>query len=69
MRKTNTLEVNENCEFYTSKEVKSHLKIQDCNLAHLRQQGRLSFIKKGNAFLYDKTSIHEFALSLEGKKV
>lgn len=35
-----------------SKEVKKKLKISDCDLAHLRQDGLLSFIKQGNAFLY-----------------
>lgn len=35
-----------------SKEVKKELKILDCDLPHLRQDGLLGFIKQGNAFLY-----------------
>lgn len=41
----------------TSKETKVFLKIQDCDLAHIRNAGKLKFIKKGNAFLYDKKSV------------
>ena len=41
----------------TSKEAKVFLKIQDCELAHIRNAGKLKFIKKGNAFLYDKESV------------
>lgn len=43
--------------FLTSKETKSVLKIQDCDLAHIRNAGKLQFTKKGNAFLYSKESI------------
>jgi len=41
----------------TSKEAKEFLKIQDCDLAHIRNAGKLKFIKKGNAFLHDKESV------------
>lgn len=40
-----------------SKEAKIFLKIQDCELAHIRNTGKIKFIKKGNAFLYDKESV------------
>ena len=48
-----------NCSntYLTSKEAKAALKIQDCDLAHIRNAGKLDFIKKGNAFLYLKQSI------------
>lgn len=39
-------------EFYTSKEVKLVLKIQDCTLAHIRHAGKLHYKRKGNAYLY-----------------
>jgi hypothetical protein len=46
-------------EFYTSKEVKLALKIQDCTLAHIRLAGKLNFTKNGNSYLYYKdVSIH-----------
>ncbi|WP_445733789.1 hypothetical protein [Mariniflexile sp.] len=44
----------------TSKEAKVFLKIQDCDLAHIRNAGKLKFIKKGNAFLYDKESVEAY---------
>jgi len=44
----------------TSKEAKAVLKVQDCDLAHIRNAGKLKFTKKGNAFMYSKESIDEF---------
>jgi hypothetical protein len=36
-----------------SKEVEKVLKIDSCELMHLRTAGKLRFEKKGNAYLYD----------------
>lgn len=47
-------------KFLTSKEAKKTLKVQDCDLAHIRNAGKLKFEKKGNAFMYSKESIDEF---------
>jgi hypothetical protein len=44
-------------QFLTSKEAKAELKVQDCDLAHIRNAGKLQFTKKGNAFLYSKESV------------
>lgn len=44
-------------QFLTSKEAKAELKVQDCDLAHIRNAGKLQFTKKGNAYLYSKESI------------
>lgn len=44
-------------EFLTSKEAKVELKVQDCDLAHIRNAGKLQFYKKGNDYLYSKESI------------
>ena len=44
-------------EYYTSKEVKMYLKIQDCDLAHTRQAGKLKYKKSGNSYLYCKDSV------------
>ena len=49
----------------TSKETKALLKIQDCELAHIRNAGKIKFIKKGNAYLYTKESIDKYS---ENKK-
>ena len=47
-------------DFFTSKEVKSILRIKDCDLAHNRNAGKLLFTKKGNAFMYSKESVDDF---------
>ena len=36
----------------SSKETKKILKVSDCRLSHMRKEGELVFMKKGNAFLY-----------------
>ena len=46
--------------YLNSKEAKTVLKIQDCDLMHLRTSGKLNFLKKGNAFMYSKESINDF---------
>lgn len=47
-------------KYLTSKETKKELKVQDCDLAHIRNSGKLQFTKKGNSYLYLKESIEEF---------
>lgn len=47
-------------KYLNSKEAKAVLKVQDCDLAHIRNAGKLKFEKKGNAFLYSKESLEEF---------
>ena len=54
----------ENLEYLSSKEAKKVLKISDCELSHYRLLGKLKFIKKGNAFLYLKSSIDDLFLSI-----
>jgi hypothetical protein len=49
--------LNKTTQFLTSKEAKAELKVQDCDLAHIRNAGKLQFTKKGNAYLYSKESI------------
>jgi hypothetical protein len=44
----------------TSKEAKKELKVQDCDLAHIRNSGKLQYTKKGNAYLYLKESIDSY---------
>jgi len=46
--------------YLTSKEAKSVLKVQDCDLMHIRTLGKLKFVKKGNAFMYSEKSVAEF---------
>ena len=47
-------------QYLTSKEAKAELKIQDCDLAHIRNAGKLKFEKKGNAFMYSKESLEKY---------
>ncbi|WP_299313264.1 hypothetical protein [uncultured Aquimarina sp.] len=44
-------------EYLSSKEACKSLKIKGCELMHLREEGKLEFIKKGNAYLYEKESL------------
>lgn len=37
---------NKTKQFLTSKEAKAELKVQDCDLAHIRNTGKLQFTKK-----------------------
>lgn len=48
--------------FLTSKETKRELKIQDCDLAHIRLAGKLKYSKRGNSYLYHKDSIEQFKI-------
>jgi hypothetical protein len=45
----------------TSKETQKHLKVSGCELMHLRERGKLTFKKQGNAFLYqiDQSQIEQ----------
>ena len=44
-------------EWLNSKEAKKLAKIQDCDLTHHREAGKISFTKKGNAFMYKKDDL------------
>lgn len=46
-------------KYLNTKEAKAILKIQDCDLAHIRNAGKLKFTKKGNSFMYSKKSIDQ----------
>lgn len=39
-------------QWLSSKETKAHLKISDCELMHLRTEGKLEFKKDKNGFFY-----------------
>lgn len=39
-------------EWLSSKEMTARLHISDCELSHLRNTGKLEFMKRGNAFFY-----------------
>ncbi|MCF6251230.1 MAG: helix-turn-helix domain-containing protein [Methylococcaceae bacterium] len=50
-------------KWLSSKEVKKILKVSDCELSHLRNDGKLVFMKKGNAFLYSLLYIESLKLN------
>ena len=41
----------------STKEVKSTLRVQDCDVMHLREAGKMKFTKKGNAFWYLRSDV------------
>ena len=41
----------------TSKEVMKELRISSCDLMHLREEGKLRAVKKGNAYLYSEGDV------------
>ena len=45
---------------YISSEAKKELKISDCKLMHLREEGVIKAIKKGRAFLYNEDDIKSY---------
>ena len=47
-------------KYLTSQEAKKEFKVQDCDLAHIRNSGKLQFTKKANFFLYLKESIEQY---------
>ena len=44
-------------DWLTSKGVEKALRVDSCELMHLRLEGRLRFRKKGNAFMYAKEDL------------
>jgi len=44
-------------DWLTSKEVEKALRVDSCELMHLRLEGRIGFQKKGNAFLYAEKDV------------
>jgi hypothetical protein len=44
-------------DWLKSGEVQKELRIDSCELMHLREAGQLKFQKKGNAFLYAKEHV------------
>tara|TARA_R110000765_G_scaffold61677_3_gene119351 strand:- start:7432 stop:7581 length:150 start_codon:yes stop_codon:yes gene_type:complete len=42
-------------KYENSKETMKSLKVSSCELMHLRVRGKLKFIKKGNAYFYEKS--------------
>ncbi len=47
-------------KYLTSQEAKKELNVQDCEMAHIRNSGKLQFTKKGNSYLYLKESIEKY---------
>jgi len=43
-------------KYLSSKEMKKKLKVSSYKLMHLRTNGKLKYVKKGNAYLYKKTN-------------
>jgi hypothetical protein len=50
---------NKDENYLSSKETMKALKVSSCKLMHLRAEGKLKFIKKGNAYLYDYSDLKD----------
>jgi hypothetical protein len=48
------MEIDKN-KYLSSKETIKALKVSSCDLMHMREAGKLKFIKKGNAYFYEKS--------------
>ena len=46
-------------KWLSSKETQKNAAIKSCDLMHYRQQGKLEFEKRGNAFFYSEESINK----------
>ena len=46
-------------DYIPTKDVKEILKIQDCDVMHLRLSGKIKFIKKGNGFFYLRSDVEK----------
>lgn len=42
-------------KYSNSKETMKSLKVSSCELMHMRVSGKLKFVKKGNAYFYEKS--------------
>lgn len=54
MKEKNTKQDEDDKIWLNSKEARKAMKIQSCDLMHLRVAGKLTFKKKGNAYFYLK---------------
>lgn len=48
---------NKDENYLSSKETMKALKVSSCDLMHLRVEGKIKFIIKGNAYFYKKKKI------------
>lgn len=56
-------------KYLSSKEAKAVLRVQDCDLTHIRNSGKLKFTKRGNAFLYSIESINDLIKINKQKRI
>ena len=49
------MEIDKN-KYLSSKEAMKVVKVSSCDLMHMREAGKLKYIKKGNAYYYEKKS-------------
>lgn len=55
----------QNLTYITSKEAKKVLRVSDCHLAHMRVEGKLPYVKQGNAYMYETMGLD---IELEKRK-
>ena len=55
--------------YYTSKEEKEKLKINGCKLMHLREEGKLRYIRDKSTYLYVKDNVDQLCLVKVNPKI
>jgi hypothetical protein len=53
--------MHDDSDWLTSAVARKILKASTCELAHLREAGKIRFVKRGNAFLYAKSDCQRIA--------
>lgn len=49
----------DNPKLLKSKQVQKKLKVRACDIMHLREEGKIRFEKKGNAYLYFEEDVEK----------
>lgn len=47
-------------QYLSSKETMKSLKVSSCELMHLREAGKLKYVKRGNAYFYDTANSNNY---------
>ena len=55
-------------EWLRSDDARKVLQVSTCDLAHLRQGGKITFRKAGNAYLYSARDCEKFVLRADEEK-
>jgi hypothetical protein len=57
---------NKNGKWLDSKQARKELQVSSCDLSHIREAGKLSYRKTGNAFRYSSQDIQKLKKARKG---